>query len=119
MALKLPIQSSKRDGSTMNGKSQSSLDDDRSKMSAAFSQLIADISQGLQSAGSEIYPDENDCIEVKLPHRTLLDFAAIDFLHLRGVISDDVAREEYINVVGIASHRTDKRVKLIPGGVIK
>jgi len=59
-----------------------------------------------------IYPDEDEFVEISLPHRTLMDFEAIEFLHSRGVISDKVAIEEYTNVVGITKERVQKKMKM-------
>jgi hypothetical protein len=102
MGLKMPHQYLKRDASSMHSsRSQSAVDEDRSKMATAFTQIIAEITHGIKQVFCLVYPDETDDIIIHLPHRTLLDFDSIHFLHQRKVITDEVAHEEYMNVVGL------------------
>ena len=101
MAFGIPVQSAKVDASYMNSRSRSAVDEDRAKTNALIEHAKLDITLGLDEVFRKMYTDEKGELEITLPHRTLIDFDNIFFLHREGVINDDHARDQYISIVGI------------------
>lgn len=121
MTFGIPVQSAKVDASYMNSRSRSAVDEDRTKTNAVIDHTKSDITLGLDKVLRQIFQDEHRELDIYLPHRTLIDFDNIFFLHREGVIDDDHARDQYIGIVGIhPKHATKGRlirrdVEAMPG----
>ncbi len=118
LTFKMPIQSSKSDASYMHSRSRSAVDEDRAKLAASTTQMIKDIDYNLRRVFELVFDHENEASDLKimLPHRSLIDFDNIHFLHEEGVIDDEVARDEYVYVAGINPDRATKGklIKRVP-----
>jgi hypothetical protein len=114
VALCMPVQNARTDGSAFHSRSQSAVDESRSIKSAAINEIIADMTTGIQEVFALVYED-NPAVNVSIPTRALVDLSSIFTLKDQGMIDHQLAQEEALKIVGIHPNRLDstKRVRML------
>lgn len=103
-AFMVPLKELAQSGTGMiNHRSESAVDEDRSKMSAGILLLLSDVSSAVQEIWQTLYKTAE--VPIHFQMRPLIDIDRLQLIFNEGIIGDDVYRQEALKVMGIHPSR--------------